>query len=104
MIVNDKVLCVELVVPVILNMCIEFWFHFVSSFVVVPGMKLKLRPFSAFKHWNEAVSDGKLPAGKGVDSLLSWHGSHFCVCITCCNVRQCDPMTLTHCNQIGLLL
>ena len=40
----------------------------------------------------------KSPAGKSVDSLLSWHGSHFWVCITFCNVWQC------HQTRIILLL
>ena len=31
--------------------------------------------YCAFERLNEAVSGGKPPAGKGVDSLLSWHGS-----------------------------
>ena len=36
---------------------------------------------------NEAVPGGKLPAGKGVDGLMSRHGSHFRVCITFCDVH-----------------
>ena len=40
-----------------------------------------------------AVSGGKPPAGKGVVGLLSWHGSHFWVCITFCKVRHGDSVT-----------
>ena len=51
-----------------------------NSSIVVQGMTVKLRP--CFERVDEAVSGGKHPAGKGVDSLLSWNGSHFWVCIT----------------------
>ena len=44
-------------------------------------------------HVNEAVSVEKSPAGKGVVGLLSWHGSHFWVCIKFCKVRQGDSVT-----------
>ena len=33
------------------------------------------------------------PAGKGVVGLLSWHGSHFWVCITFCKVHHGDSVT-----------
>ena len=46
-----------------------------------------------FGHKDEAVLGGKSPAGKGVDSLLSWHGSHFWICITFCKVRYGDSVT-----------
>ena len=32
-------------------------------------------------------------AGKGVVGMLSWHGSHFWVCITICRVRHGDSVT-----------
>ena len=47
----------------------------------------------AFGRVDEAVSGGKPPAGKGVVGLLSWHGSHFWVCITFCKVRHGDSVT-----------
>ena len=47
----------------------------------------------AFGHVDGAVSGGKPPAGKGVVGLLSWHGSHFWVCITFCKVRHNDSVT-----------
>ena len=42
---------------------------------------------------DEAVSGRKPLAGKGVVGLLSWHGSHFWVCITFCKVRHGDNVT-----------
>ena len=44
---------------------------------------------SAFGH----VSGGTPPAGKDVDSLLSWHGSHFQVCIKFFKVQHGDSVT-----------
>ena len=46
----------------------------------------------AFGRVDEAVSGGKPPAGKGVVGMLSWHGSHFWVCITFCKVRHGDSV------------
>ena len=45
-----------------------------------------------FRYVDEAVSGGKPPARKGVDSL-SWHGLYFWVCITFCKVRHSDSVT-----------
>ena len=43
----------------------------------------------AFERVDEFVSGGKPPAAeKGRDSLLSWQGSHYWVCITCCKMRH----------------
>ena len=36
---------------------------------------------------------GSHPAEKGVVGMLSWHGSHFWVCITFCKVRHGDSVT-----------
>ena len=47
----------------------------------------------AFGRVDEAVSGGKPPVIKGVVGLLSWHGSHFWVCITFCKVRHGDSVT-----------
>ena len=47
----------------------------------------------AFGRVDEAVSGGKPPAGKGVVGLLSWHDSHFWVCITFCKVHHGDSVT-----------
>ena len=47
----------------------------------------------ASRRVDEAVSGGKPPAGKGVVGMLSWHGSHFWVCITICRVRHGDSVT-----------
>ena len=64
-------------------------------------MTVKLRPCLRFVgRVDEAVSDGKPPAGKGVVGLLSWHGSHFWVCITFCKVRHGDSVT----NQIIIII
>ena len=49
----------------------------------------------AFGRVDEAVSGGKPLAGKGVVGLLSWHGSHFWVCITFCKVRHGDSVNKT---------
>ena len=49
----------------------------VLCIVHVQGMTVKLRPCLRFRVCECTVSGGKPPAGKGVDSLLSWHGSHF---------------------------
>ena len=62
--------------------------------VVVQGMTAKLRGYvCAFGRVDEAVSGGKPPAGKSVDSLFSWQGSHLWVCITFCEVRHGDSVT-----------
>ena len=47
----------------------------------------------ASRRVDEAGSGVKPPAGKGVVGMLSWHGSHFWVCITICRVRHGDSVT-----------
>ena len=63
-----------------------------NSSVVVQGMTVKLWPCLRFRACGWAVSGGKPSAGKGVVGLLSWHGSHFWVCITFCKVRHGDSV------------
>ena len=41
---------------------------------------------------DEVVSGRMPPAGKGVENLFSWQGSHFWVCIIICKVRQSDSV------------
>ena len=55
--------------------------------------RLNYEHVCAFGRGEEAVSGGKPLLGKGVDSMLSWHGSHFWVCITFCNVQHGDGVT-----------
>ena len=43
--------------------------------------------------WTRLCQVESPPAGKGVVGLLSWHGSHFWVCITFCKVRHGDSVT-----------
>ena len=75
---------------------------FISDFRVMPigvgggslvCLDLDCGHACAFGRVDEAVSGGKPPAGKGVVGLLSWHGSHFWVCITICKVRHGDSVT-----------
>ena len=46
----------------------------------------------AFDRVDKVVSGGKPPAGKVVDSLLSWHRLHFWVCIKFCEVWHGDSV------------
>ena len=64
-----------------------------NSSVVVQGMTVKLRPCLRFWACGWGCVRWKAPAGKGVVGLLSWHGSHFWVCITFCKVRHGDSVT-----------
>ena len=67
-----------------------------NSSVVVQGMTVKLLPclqFCTFGRVNEDVLGRTPPAGKGVGILLSWHDSHFWVCITFCKVWRGDSVT-----------
>ena len=52
--------------------------------------------------WTRQALSGRKPlAGKGVESLLSWHRSNFHVCITFC--VRCNKMTVSQ-NQIILII
>ena len=64
-----------------------------NSSVVVQGMTVKLRPCLHFLACGWGSVRWKALAGKGVVGLLSWHGSHFWVCITFCKVRHGDSVT-----------
>ena len=61
------------------------WSRFAwSSPGILPRMS---RPIKWCVCLNEAVSGGKPPVRKAVDSLQSWHGSQFWVCITFCQLQ-----------------
>ena len=47
----------------------------------------------AFWSIDGAMSGWKPPVEKDVDSLLSWHGSNFRVCIIFCKVIKGDSVT-----------
>ena len=55
-----------------LNLSIVSWT--LNSSVVSRAWQLNYDHVCPFEHVDEVVSGGGLPAGKGVDILLSWHG------------------------------
>ena len=56
-------------------------------------MTVKLRPCLRFRACGWGCVRWRAPAGKGVVGLLSWHGSHFWVCIIFCEGRHGDSVT-----------
>ena len=64
-----------------------------NSSVVVQGMTVKLQPCLRFRAGGWGCVKWKASAGKGVVGMLSWHGSHFWVCITFCKVCHGGSVT-----------
>ena len=69
-----------------------YWMHWTHP-LLSRAWRLNCGHACAFGRVDEAVSGGKPLAEKGVVGLLSWHGSHFWVCITFCKVRHGDSVT-----------
>ena len=77
-------------------LCLGYDIKLISYWLVVQGhaaWRLNCGHACTFGRVDKAVSGGKPPAGKSVVGLLSWHGSHFWVCITFCKVRHGDSVT-----------